>query len=303
MSLPNRYAVAGQCEQDGCEALFCNLHWSSGNKRCGQHEIGGMPSVQSQEESKVERGEKVKEDTMAGEKDQELVKRAPKRVARKAMGEVLNMVKTVGSNATGLLARLKKDKSPEAMLATLDEQAGANAKRREGVSARAEKSATDIVAKKADRESASPARRRILELELRNLLHDYQAAERELKVLLENERTISKVRGRFLEVLAYDLRGVTEDQVDGLVDLLDEKVGEADDISGALDDLDKAGRRREPSGAAEEDLDAMLAEFDQELSGGAARKQRAEGVGLDDFKQTSDPSPEGREELDAEPGV
>jgi len=42
-TLPNKYAVAGVCETDGCTAAFCALHWDSGNCRCPAHGWRGEP--------------------------------------------------------------------------------------------------------------------------------------------------------------------------------------------------------------------------------------------------------------------
>ncbi len=238
---------------------------------------------------------------MSTEKDRELARNAPKPVAKSAMRNTLDMLRKAGGQAAGLLGKLRKDTSPETMLATFDGQISQNRERREGVSGRLESLHKDIVAKKKEREKAGSARRRVLDMELKNLLSGYKDAERELGVLLENERVVSRVRGRFLEMLAYDLRGIDEDQVDSLVEDLDEKAGEADAVMDAMRDLDRAGRRREEEG--EEDLDELLAGFDEEPEAEEDTAERAPATiapatsDLDDFDE---PEPDRRKKTEEE---
>lgn len=237
---------------------------------------------------------------MSTERDRELAKNAPKPVAKTAMRNTLDMLRKAGGQAAGLLSKLRKDTSPETMLETFDGQIAQNKERREGVSSRLEVLHKDIVAKKKEREKAGSARRRVLDMELKNLLSAYKDAERELGVLLENERVVSRVRGRFLEMLAYDLRGIDEDQVDSLVEDLDEKAGEADAVMDAMKDLDRAGRRREEE--AEEDLDDLLAGFDEapeaeETAEQAPAEAAPAASGLDDFDE---PEPNKRKKAEEE---
>lgn len=204
----------------------------------------------------------IEESVMATEN--ELVKRAPKRAAKRAMAEALNALKKIGAGATGLFAKLKGNRSPDEMLDTLDTQAASNLRRRKEVSQTAETLHKEIVRKKRERDGASPARKRLLDLELKNMLHEYKSLERQLTVFLENERVISSVKGRFMEALTYELRGVQEDQVEDLTEMLDERADEAEEVLDALGDLEKAGRRRDRDAGDELDLDEELAAFDSD---------------------------------------
>ena len=88
--------------------------------------------------------------------------------------------------------------------------------------------------------------------------------EREFNVLNENTRTAEAVKGRYLEVLAYEMRGALgEDHVDELSGLVDEKAEEADGVQDALRDLENAGRRKD---RADTSLEDELAGFDGELN-------------------------------------
>ena len=128
--------------------------------------------------------------------------------AKKAMKETLALMKAIGGWRGGT-RKLKKDRSPQAMLATLGEGVEANAARRGGRLG-------------PRREPVSPHRREEEGLRGRprraqghprgrvaqHAGREYDAAERELKVLLENERILSQVRGRLNEALAYGLATV-----------------------------------------------------------------------------------------------
>lgn len=357
-ALPNRYAVAGTCEETGCEAVFCDLHWRHGNRRCPAHgwqpnsggrgtpvsrqaaeETEATPATESESAGKAadsaveldkenatssrpwwqrmwNRNQESTQDSasatansaadakqpeepaMSTKKDRELAKNAPKPVAKTAMKNTLELLRKTGGQATGLLAKLRKDTSPETMLETFDGQIARNKERREEVSSRLETLHKDIVAKKKEREKAAPARKRVLDMELKNLLSSYKDSERELGVLLENERVVSRVRGRFLEMLAYDMRGISEDQVDNLVEDLDEKAGEADAVMDAVRDLDRAGRRREED--EEDNLDDLLAGFEEEPDTAADEAPAAEPAAkareLDDFDEPEPDKPKQAEE-------
>jgi len=178
--------------------------------------------------------------------------------AKKAMKEAIRLAGKLGAGAGALLSRLKKDRSPEAMIRTLDEQLGVNQSRRREVSGKVERIYGQIAEKKKKYASAPKARQRVLEAELRSLLATYKAAERELNILLENERNLSLVRGRLSEVQAYGMAGVSEETVDRVIDEVEESVSEAEDLAAAARDLEKAGKRRERE---EVDIWAELEDF------------------------------------------
>jgi hypothetical protein len=143
---------------------------------------------------------------------------------KKALVETFSLLKRAGGGAIELLRRLKKDKSPAAMLKNVEDASAANKQRREGVSAHVDQLHRDIVAKKGQFAKASPMQKRILEKELGALVASYEAAERELTVLLENEKVLSQVKGRLMEVSAYGLAGVEEGRIDELIDEVEEAV-------------------------------------------------------------------------------
>ncbi len=176
---------------------------------------------------------------------------------RQAMKEALRLVGKLGAGAAELLGRLKKDRSPEAMLATLDERLAKNTARREDVSGRVERLHREITAKKTEYQKAPKARQRILEAELRSMLSTYKAAERELNILLDNERNLSLVKGRVNEVAAYGMAGVSESIIDDVIDDIEDKVADAEAVADAARDLEKAGRRRDRA----EDSEALWAEL------------------------------------------
>lgn len=183
--------------------------------------------------------------------------------AKKAMKEAIRIAGKLGSGAADLLRRMKKDRSPEAMIRTLDENTSANTARREEVSGRVERVYHEIAAKKAEYQKAPKARQRILEAELRSLLSTYKASERELNILLENERNLSLIKGRLNEVAAYGMSGVSEILIDDVIDDIEDKAGEAEAVADAARDLEKAGRRKQREEDTE-DLWAALGEFGEE---------------------------------------
>ena len=183
--------------------------------------------------------------------------------AKKAMRDMFTLVKKMGAGAIDLLKKLKKDKSPEAMMRTLEASVAANQERRESVAARVEKLYNDIVTKKKAFASAPKARQRILETELATLLASYKAAERELSILLENERVLAQTKGRMQEVMAYGMAGVTEIQIDDVIDEIEESVDAAEARMDATRDLEKAGKRRERE-SEKDSLWNQLGDFGEE---------------------------------------
>lgn len=191
----------------------------------------------------------------------ELPEKGPR--ASSAMSETLRLIQKMGSGAGDLLARLKRSKTPRDMAAELEGTLATNRERREAVSARLESLYTGIQAKKEEYAKAPKARQRILEAELRSMLADYKAQERTLNILLSNERNVSTVLSRMEEVAAYGMAGLTEDIVDDVTDAIDEAATEADAVSGAIRDLEKAGRSR-ASTQSEDNLWDELADFDSD---------------------------------------
>jgi DNA repair exonuclease SbcCD ATPase subunit len=145
------------------------------------------------------------------------------------------------------------------MIDSFDAALEANRSRREPLRARYEALFAEIASKKKIWASSPPARRKILELELRALLSEYQGLERQLTAYFENERTLVTVRTRVEEIVALEMRKVSERQIDRLTDKLDDAVEDAEDANGAISDLEKAGARREGDSAS---LEEALAGFD-----------------------------------------
>ncbi len=201
------------------------------------------------------------EETTGQENTEAAKKPVSKQRAKKAMSATLQIVRKLGTGAGDLWKRLRKSKTPQEMLDELGTGLDANRARRESVSARVEELHGKIAAKKKEHAAAGKARQRILEAELRSMLTEYKAAERELNVLLENERVLSQVRGRMNEMLAYDMAGIGEDFIDDVAVDIEDRVADAEGRMDASRDLEKAGRRRERE-SDREDLWDALGEFD-----------------------------------------
>ena len=262
--LPNRYSVAGRCESGACGRPFCALHWNRSNRLCRAH------GYRETEPSKPAR-KPSKESPMNAADDATVPEEAPIRKkfdaarVKAALLAAVEGAKKLGAGAAGLYRRLLKIKSPQEMLREVEDAATANQARSADLSARMEKLFNDVAAKKKAWTSAPPARKRILEAELKTMLATYNSAEREYKVLLENERVLAQVRGRMLEVTAYDMAGVSEERIDRLIDEIEEKVQAAEGRVDAARDLDKAGTRRERE-SDRESFEDQLAQFDAEAA-------------------------------------
>lgn len=280
--LPNRYAIAARCQEPGCEAVFCTLHAATWNSRCPAH--GGAetsplhaadmasgesrnqepesPSLQTAEPST--RQPDTPMSTENPTPDEALVQDAKAKLPAPRLKGILSSVgdfaAKAGKLAGDLVRRIRNEKDPEEMLKTLDASLAANKERREPVLARNAALAAEISAKKKVYAAAAPARKKMLELELRNLLAEYKANERQLTALFENEHSLTVVRGRLLEQVALGMQALKEDDIDRLTDDIEDAVSDAENISDAVRDLDKAGRRHD-----RDDADAFadeLAAFD-----------------------------------------
>ena len=270
--LPNRWAVAGRCEADGCGAAFCALHWHNGNRLCKTHGWKTMETKKMDErkDAVVEPEAEIRERSKT-----EMTPQAKESVVRK----VAAFAVTLGKGAASLVDRMRGVRDPDAAISALDAQLAANRERREPLAARSEKLYGEIAAKKKVYLAAPPARKKILELELKSLISEYQSLERQLAVYFENERVISTVRGRTLELTAMGLRKISEKDIDALTDKIDDAAGDAEDVTGALHDLERAGKRRDS-----EDPDAFadaLAGFDESYSAEASAEPSGETSGLD----------------------
>ena len=275
--LPNRWAVAGRCEAGGCGAAFCALHWHNGNRLCKTH---GWKTTETKktETKKMDDGKDAVAQPEAEIRERsktEMTPQAKESVVRK----VAAFAVTLGKGATSLVDRMRGVRDPDAAISALDAQLAANRERREPLAARSEKLYGEIAAKKKVYLAAPPARKKILELELKSLISEYQSLERQLAVYFENERVISTVRGRTLELTAMGLRKISEKDIDALADKIDDAAGDAEDVTGALHDLERSGKRRDS-----EDPDAFadaLAGFDESYSAEAAAEPSGEAPGLD----------------------
>jgi hypothetical protein len=264
--LPNRYAIAGTCEEPGCEEVFCALHWREGNRRCRKH--GWEPSNGGGNEGSPE-GEKSSGIESMSEEKVDPEKVSPER-KKQAMKETLRYIGTLGKGIAGKLMKLGKAKTPQEMIDELESQHEGNRLRREATSQKLETLYSQIAQKKKAHAAAPKARQRVLEMELKGLLSDYKAQERTLGILLENERAIGMVRSRLGEVLAYGMAGVNEDMIDDVTDRVDDAADEAEGRFDALRDLERAGKRRERESDSEslwDELDGFGEEEDQDSLG------------------------------------
>jgi hypothetical protein len=254
--LPNRYAVAGRCEDgDGCQAPFCPLCWRGGDQRCPAHggkrrNVAMAPVPAPTDTPPLIDPEEPEETQMKTSDETQAINAKPlgKEKAKKVMKWAVDAVVRLGKGAVGLAARLKKDRSPEAMLTTLDETQEALRPRRESLAAELETLYNQIAKGKQALAKAAPARRRIIEAELKAQLAAYQGLERQYGILLENERHVHAVRNRLHEMTLYGMATVDEKLVESLTDDIEDAVADAEDRDDLVRDLEKAGKRRERDG-------------------------------------------------------
>ncbi len=169
---------------------------------------------------------------------------------------------SIGHGTGALLKKICGYKSPGEVMDGINSQIDAGRAAREPLSRRMEELYTAIVAKKKVYQSAPPARRRVLEMELKAAVAEYQSLERQVAAYLKNETVLVKVKGRMCELVAMNLKAVSEDDIDKLTDKIEEAADSSQDIDGAIGDLDKAGRRAEREDTS---LDDALAMFGDEV--------------------------------------
>jgi len=264
VELPNKWAVARRENVDGAERYYCHLH--------ADRSLVGKPDL---------KGDKMDETKMAASaaQEEEIAKAASGDRVKKAWSECSALAGRLGGGIKTLWAKIHPDRSPSAMLATLNESLAGNQKRLGELKPELDRVYREIVAKKREYQSAAPVRQRLMRVELQTLMSRYKGLEREFSILCENERSIETVKGRFLEVLAYGLRGKLDtDMVDRLSDTIDDKATDAEDVQDALGDLERAGKRTD---RLSDDFDAELAGFDGELG----ISDVADGVGESVFNE------------------
>ena len=257
--LPNRWAVAGRCEADGCGAAFCAMHWSVGNRRCPVHgwvkndktKDGGGETMSEHEVMSGETGSEYASESQTASKEASSMKTNMANAALR--GSV-----ALGKGAVAYFKKLCGIRDPKAALAEAEAQLAAIRGSREPLSARYEELYSKIAAKKKLRESASPARRKMLDMELRALLAEYKSLERQVAALYRKEEMVVAVQGRMNELVVLDLPMPKVEDVDRLADDIADRVDTDEDLADAVSDLDKVGvgRERHPV-----DLDEALSEF------------------------------------------
>jgi DNA repair exonuclease SbcCD ATPase subunit len=183
--------------------------------------------------------------------------------AKKVMSATMELAGKAGQAASALLARLRNARTPEEMLKAIDETLAANKGKSQPLTEQADKLYQSIAARKKAYEAAPPARKKLMELELRNMMAEYKALERELTAFYDNEHSLNVVRGRLLELMAHGMRKLDESLIDTLTDDIEEAVEDAEGVRDAVRDLDKAGPRRERESDKESFADS-LAGFETE---------------------------------------
>jgi hypothetical protein len=294
-ALPNRYAVAGRCRApEGCQAPFCALCWRNGDERCpahggGRRETAPAPAATAEPVRMVE-PEPSPEEAEAARK---AAKPLTREKATRAMKWTVEAVAKLGRGAFALAGRLRKDKSPEAMIATLDASLEALEPRREKAAAELEALYNRIAAGKQALAGTPPARRRVVEAELGALLARYRGLERQFRILLDNERHVHSVRDRLEEMTLYGMATVDEALVDSVTDDIEEAAAVAEEREDAVRDLEKAGRRRDHEG----DRDSLLEQLDDFAmpEGETAAPAASEDFAADDFDLPVPPEPAARE--------
>lgn len=176
-----------------------------------------------------------------------------------AVSAALRGTVAIGKGVAAYIRKLCGMRSPEEALAEVDAQLSAVRERREPKSKRYEELYAAISEKKRQRESAPPARRKMLDMALKSLLAEYKSIEREVAVLFRKEEMLVTVRGRMNELAVQGLPMPRTEDVDRLADELTDAIDTDEDLADAVVDLEKVGAERRERHQV--DLDEALAEF------------------------------------------
>ena len=261
--LPNRWAVAGRCEVAGCGAAFCALHWYNGNRKCPEHGWGpgetpvsnGGDAVRDAVSNAKEKGNMDEKNGTTGGRAlcAEADRALPPEKKASILKQIGSFAVALGKSAGALAKKLSGIKSTDEALREIEAQIAENRARREPVAKRYDELYKLIVAKKKLYQAAPPARRKILEMELKGAIAEYQSLERQMAAYLNNETILTKVKGRMCELVAMNLKNISEDQIDKLTDKIEDAADENENLDGAIGELDNAGKRREREDTSFED--------------------------------------------------
>ena len=166
-----------------------------------------------------------------------------------------------GKSAVAYLKKLCGIRDPKAALEEIKVQLGAVRERLNPLWKRYEALYSQISTKKKLRESAPPARRRMLDMALRSLLAEYTSIERQIGALGRKEEMLVTIHGRMEELDIQGLPMPRVEDVDRLADDIVDAIDNDEDMADAVADLNKIepGRERHPV-----NLDEALDEFEVE---------------------------------------
>lgn len=206
------------------------------------------------------------EGNKGGAEDRDLCAKADKSLPADRKASILRQLGDfalgLGKGAGALARKLGGIRNTDEALQEIEAQIAENRKRREPVSKRYDELYKFIVAKKKVYQTAPPARKKMLEMELKSAIAEYQSLERQLTAYLNNETILTKVRGRMCELVAMNLKKISESQIDKLTDAIEDAADADENIDGAIGDMDKAGVRRERDDGSFEDA---LAAFGDDI--------------------------------------
>ena len=179
----------------------------------------------------------------------------------------------LGKGAVAYFKKLCGIRDPKAALAETDAQLAAIRNRLEPRLARYEELYSEIAAMKKMRESASPAKRKMLDMKLRSSLAEYKSIERQVSALYRKEEMVVAVQGRRNELVVQGLPMPRTEDVDRLADELKGAINTDEDLEDAVIDLDNIDIGHEHHTV---NLDEELAEFDEDQPGEEVNIGKAE---------------------------